>query len=255
MACGSLTGVIQRSLVAQSGLAAYEWFTPWIPCTGMDTFTAVLKNKNVSGPFRSQVAAQYAAVRTDAPGTPAAYGQSLAGAGESCVASGNIAATTGPQLYVRFGVKYDLSTGTTAASADVELQVSYDSCGQIVGAVTEQLAATSATKIFLAVTPWVPALHAFQMKAAMVVSSLSGNFKWRMTYRTAETSKEVPGAWVDDWDPTNNPERGGGEVNTGEIAPTTTGKMWIQFGIEYYLAAGFSFPGQASVTATVAVRK
>ena len=38
-------------------------------------------------------------------------------------------------MWVRFGVAYDLSTGATAAKADVELQVSYNACGKIAGAV------------------------------------------------------------------------------------------------------------------------
>ena len=45
-----------------------------------------------------------------------------------------------------------------------------------------------------------------------------------------------------------------GELNTGELAPVTTGKMWVQFGILIYLSAGYTTPGQASVQASVAVR-
>jgi hypothetical protein len=44
---------------------------------------------------------------------------------------------------VRFGVKYDVHTGSNGATADVELQVSYDVCGQIAGVWSGQLAATS----------------------------------------------------------------------------------------------------------------
>jgi hypothetical protein len=255
MACGALTQVTTRNLEAAPGAAAYAWFTGWILCTGLDKFTATLKNLTVDGSFRSQVVAQYAAVRADAPDTPVVYGSAQAGAGARVVDSGDIKATTSTKYLVRFGVKYDVSNGTNAAGAEVELQVAYDMCGQAVGTFAEQLMATSDTKVFYAVTGWLPSLHAAKMKAAILVNGLGGNFKWRMTYRTAEVYPASADAWQADWDPTNNPERGAGELNTGELAPVTTGKMWVQFGILIYLSAGYTTPGQASVQASVAVRK
>lgn len=47
--------------------------------------------------------------------------------------------------------------------------------------------------------------------------------------------------------------RSAGEVNTGELAPTTAGKMWIQPGILYNLSGATA--GQASFSVSVAVRK
>lgn len=199
--------------------------------------------------------AQYAQVRSDAPDTPTAYGTALSGAGQLVVESGNIQSTTSTKFLVRFGVKYDVSSGTNGASAEVELQVAYDMCGQAVGTYDEQLMVTSDTKVFYALTGWIPSLHAAKMKAAVVVNGLGGNFKWRMTYRTADVYPSQPNAWQADWDSTGNPERGATEINTGELAPTTTGKMWVQFGIMVYLSTGYTTPGQATVQASVAVRK
>lgn len=255
MACGSLTSVIQKALDAQANLDGLAWFTGWIPCTGLDRFTAILRNRGVNGFFRSQIVAQFAAVRTDEPDAPIAYGSTQDGAGERCIESGDISSTASTKFYVRFGVKYTVSQGTAPARADVELQVAYDMCGQVVGAFDEQLVATSDTKVFVALTPWLPSLHAAKMKAAVVVNSLSGNFKWRLTYRTATASVQAAHAWEANWDPTNNVERGATEINTGQLTPSTSGKMWVQFGIMIYLSSGYTGPGQASVQASVAVRK
>lgn len=257
MTCGSLTPAVQRSLNALPDRAAYEWFTEWMPCTGVDKFLALLVNRNVQGNFRSQVAAQWAAVRTDESGlSVTTYGSAASGAGQATINSGDISSTSDEKFFVRFGVKYDLSTGSTAASAEVQLQVAYDSCGRVVGASSEQLQATSSTNSFKALTPWLPAMHAAKVKAAMVVNSLTGDFQWRMTYRTAEHFKEVPSAWTVDWNPGAgglNPFRTATEVNTTELAPTLTDKMWVQYGIQFNLSS--TNQGQATVNAAVAVRK
>jgi hypothetical protein len=253
--CGALTPPTTKSLIAAPGSPAFAWFTGWIPSTGLAGFDALLNLLNVQGNFRAQVVAQYAQVRTDAPDAPTVYGTAQGGAGARVVQSGDIKTTTGTKLFVRFGVKYDVSSGTNAASADVELQIAYDICGQVVGSFADQLVATSETKIFIALTPFVPSIQAAKMKAAVIVNGLGGNFKWRMTYRTAEFFPASPDAWQADWDSPNNPERGATEVNTGELSPTTTGKMWVQFGIMIYLSTGYTTPGQATVQATVMVRK
>lgn len=256
MSCGSLTPPVQQSLTAQPNTAAFAWFKGWAPCTGLASFRAVLKVKAVTGNFRAQVVAQFAAVRPDEPDTTAvSYGSAQSGAGEICVDAGDVLSTAATKFFVRYGVKYDLSTGSTPATADVELQVSEDTCGQVLGALTEQLVATSDTKLFLAISGWVPAIQAKKIKATVLVTSLGGNFKWRLTYRTAQTSKESPSAWDANWDLTNNPERDAGEFDTGELTPSTDGKMWVQVGIMYYLSANYTGPGQASVTTAVAVRK
>ena len=96
---------------------------------------------------------------------------------------------------------------------------------------------------------WVPASLAKKIKAAVVVNSLSGNFQWCLTYRTATTSKDVPDAWTADWDTL----RTATEVNTGELSPTLTGKMWVQIGIQYNLSG--STPGQAFVQIVLTAHK
>lgn len=250
MSCSTLTPAVQRSLGAQPTVAQFAWLSDWMPCTGLKSVLAVLKNKAVSGSFRAQVVLQWAPVRTDNPsGALTSVGNALSDGGEVCVVSGDLSTTSAANYYVRFGVKYDVHTGSNGATADVELQVSYDVCGQIAGVWSGQLAATSSTNLIQAVGPWVPVLSASKLKFIAAVTSLTGDFRWRPTYRTAATAKEAAGAWVTDWDIF----RTSGEVNTGELTPSTSGTMWIQPGILYNLSG--AAVGQASVAVSVAVRK
>lgn len=191
MSCSMLTPAVQRSLSAQPTTAQTEWFFDWMPCTGLKSVSAVLKSRAVNGNFRAQVVLQWAEVRADKPlDSLTTVGSTLSDAGEVCVTSGDLSTIAGTKYYVRFGVKYDVHTGSNGATADVELQVAYDICGQITGVWSGQLVATTSTNLFQAVGPWVPALSAFRVKAIAAVTSLSGDFQWRLAYRTATTSKE-----------------------------------------------------------------
>lgn len=252
MSCGSVLPASQVSLSAMSGLTAYHWTTAWAPCTGLSSFDATLKAKAVSGSFRCQVVVQYAAVRADDPDAPSSVGSALTGAGESLTSSGDISGTTSTKMWRRYGIKYDLTAGS-AATADVELQVAENSCGQVLATWSGVLVASSTTRAYQEIGMWVPAILAQKIKAAIVVNSLSGNFQWRLTYRTATTSKESPSAWTSDWDTTNNPDRTAGEVNTGELSPSLSGKMWVQIGIQYNLSGATA--GQAFFSVLLTAHK
>jgi hypothetical protein len=214
----------------------------------LSSFDAVVKAKAVSGSFRCQVVVQYAAVRTDEPDSPSSVGSALTGAGEALVSSGDISGTTANKMWRRYGIKYDLTSGS-AATADVELQVVENTCGEVLTSWSGVLVASTSTRAFQEVGMWVPASLAKKIKAAVVVNSLSGNFQWCLTYRTATTSKDVPDAWTADWDTL----RTATEVNTGELSPTLTGKMWVQIGIQYNLSG--STPGQAFVQIVLTAHK
>ena len=152
-------------------------------------------------------------------------------------------------FYVRFGVGYDLSEGSTLARADVELLVSFNACGKIAGAINQQLVAMSTTVSYMAVTPFLPTIVAAKVRAAIAAASLTGDFQWRLAYRTAATNVQNPNAWSTTFDTYHT----AGELNTGDLTPTISGKMWIQFGIQYNLSS--STPGQASISGAVAVVK
>ena len=111
--------------------------------------------------------------------------------------------------------------------------------------------AVSTTSQFIPITVWMPALAVAKFVGTIVVSSLTGAFRMVLTYRTAQASPDQAGAW----DPTGlgTPLTADGETNSGELTPTTTGKMWIQVGIKYELVSG-STPAQADVAVLVGVR-
>lgn len=248
MSCGNLTSPVQRSLTALDGVVQYAWMTDWMLLPGMDTITAVLKAKAVSGNFRSQLAMQLAAVRTDNPNSPSTLASAHNNAGEWPEQAVDVATGTTGYMWVRFGVAYDLHTGTTAAKADVELQVSFNACGGVVGAINQQLVAATATDSFVAITAFLATISAAKIRAALSATSLTGDFRWRLAYRTAATNVQNADAWTSlgSW-------QTAGEVNTTDLTPTLTGKMWVQFGIQFALSG--ATPGQASISGAIAALK
>lgn len=249
MSCGSVTPSDFRTLIAVSGVVGYEWFTDWMLCVGIDTITTVLKNKAVSGNFRSQLAVQFAPVRVDNPDAPGVFGSPQTGAGERCDDGIDVGTPGAAKMFMRIGVAYDLSTGSTPARADVGFQASFNACGRIVGTLNQQLVATSVTNSFIATGPFIPAISAVKLRYAGVGSSLTGDFQWRPTYRTAATSPDSPGAWATSFGSWVT----SGDSNSGDLTPTLTGVMWVQPGVQFNLSN--ATPGQATVFALVAAKK
>ena len=81
-------------------------------------------------------------------------------------------------------------------------------------------------------------------------TSLTGNFQWRLVYRTAATSKESPGAWAVVTDA--NAPYGSGYVNTGDLSLSLAGKMWVQLGFQYLSTSG---DAQASLALALGTRR
>ena len=172
------------------------------------------------------------------------------GAGETCTGVIDISSSTGGNFFVRFGLAYNLSSGSTPGQADVSVELSDDSCGAIVGSAATTLQATSTADGFIAVTRWIPALQAEKLKYAVVCNSLTGLIQYRPCYRTATTSPQDPSAWsttMDSWRTT-------GEICTGELSPTVSTEMWVQGGLQTALSSGSSL-GQAFFAVVVAARK
>jgi hypothetical protein len=247
--CANTSAPAQRSLTAIDGVVQHEWLTGWMLLPGMSVIDAVLKNKGVVGNFQSQLVMQLAAVRTDNPNGPTLLATARSGGGEWAELGVDIATGNSGYMYVRFGVAYGLSTGQTPARADVELQISYNACGKIAGAINQQLFASTTTDGYVAITPFVPSISAPKVRAAVSVTSLTGDFRWRMAYRTAATNTQNADAWTT----TFGAWQTAGEVNTTDLTPNLAGKMWVQIGIQFALSGGT--PGQASISASVAIVK
>lgn len=253
MPCGKSTGAKQRQIVAYSTTVAYEWFTDWMPCVGMDSMRAVMKIKASSNAyFQGQICIQVASVRTDEPDQPILKDSQRTGNGEWCTGNLDISADTDDKMFIRFGVAYNYQSAQSQSSSTVELEVTYQQCGEIVAAATHQLTTMTTDAQYIAITGWLPAHFVDKVKAAVVCNGLTGNFRWRLAYRTAGTSKDSPNAWGNVTD-ANAPYQSG-ETNTNDLAITNTGIMWVQIGIAYFLSTGSTL-GQATVAAAIGVRR
>jgi hypothetical protein len=257
MACGGMPKRVQKRLNAYSATAAQEWFTEWLPAIGLDDVMIVFRARQAtSAYFEGQLIMQTASVRTDQPNaiSNVGSGQTSNGTGNSFTYNTgvlDISASTAPVMWVRFGVAYKYSTAQAQASADVDVEVSYKQCGDMAGAATHQLSTTTVDDQFVAITPFLPGILVDGVKAALIINSLTGNFRCRLAYRLAATSKEQPGTWTAVTDA--NAPYTGGEVCTGDLAVTVGSNMWIQFGILYDLSS--TGTGQASVSAAVGTRR
>lgn len=251
MACVTTTGPIQKHLDTATTTVAVYFLTGWMPAVGLDLIKGVLRIRNVTGNFQAQPCYQLAAVRTDKPEAPVLLG-SLAGAGENCSGESDISADTIDMMYIRFGVGYALSSGSTLGGGDVTLDASMLACGRIVGTFTNTFPVmSSAGSVVYPIAGFLSALEVSAWKIGVIVSGLTGNAQWRFTSRTATTSKEAPNAWstTESYRNTDNVE-----VNTGEITMSIGSHMYVQPGIEVILSSG-STPAQVTLTVTVGVRR
>lgn len=255
MACGGTTGSIQKRLNALSTTQAIEWFTGWISCVGLDDAMPVLMARAAtSNYFEAQLVIQVAKVRTDAPEMPVLKGTAQTPtAGKFDYNPGVLDLTndTVGAMFIRFGVAYKFVDGQSQAAADVELEVAYTRCGELAGSGTWQLSTTTTAEQYQVVTGMLPGILVDKVKLAAICASLTGNFEWRLAYRTAATQKSAPGAWSNVTDA--NAPYGSGEVNTGDLAVTVGSNMWVQFAIVYKLSSAGS--GQAGLTAALGVRR
>ena len=250
MACVTDLRLVSHTLETLTTSKAIRVYMEWMPCVGMDIVKGIIRIRNVTGNFQAQPFYQLCDVRTDKPDAPIYLG-ALSGAGESCSGESNISADTAGKMFIRFGVAYALSSGSTLGSGDVSLQITTVSCGNVQGAVTQTYFAYGTGSTVLPVTGFIPALGVAKWKIGVIVSGLTGNCQWRFVWRPATTSTEVPGAWTttESYRNTNNVE-----LNTGEISTSLTSEMYVQGGIEVSLSSGTT-PAQVTLTTLVGFRR
>ncbi len=254
MASGMLTPEVWKHLVSTSDdYELFEPFTEWVPAMGLDDVKVVWKQKaqeiKTSGDFEVRPAIQTASVRTTEPDDWSTLGTAVAGNDETCDEF-DIATTTVDKFFVRFGVAYKLSTNAVQGEADVSLQVSYNSCGRIVGGKTETFSTNTVSDQMRPVTGWIPAVGVAKVKAAIIVQCGSATFRGRLTYRTADTSSENPNGWTDIDSPHSDGEHNTNEIN---IASALIDKMWVQFGIRYDLSSSGTWT-TGTISTAVSVR-
>lgn len=232
----------------------YEPLTEWMNAFGMNTFRAAVLSqldKNLTS-FEYKMAYQTAATRTDEPDAFSPLGDSpTIGAASLCTEK--VLSYTG-KAWFRIAIAYRTRSTSLSGMSRVRASLSWIQCGSIAGAHEFTATTTSSTSTMPGaanepVTEWMPAWYADRVQFAIIPTDVQGNITLMPTYQTAETSPEV----ADDWQFLPAATASPSERNTGELSPTLTGKMWVRFGLGYYLTSGASL-GQAVVNVATAVR-
>lgn len=233
---------VEHHLVATSGTTQYAWFTDWMSADGVDNIRAVLKCKNGDANFGWQLAIQYAAVRPDAPGSPATLGSPQAGSNEyqtGDISVSGSGATTDNRLF-RLGIAYSSPQGGVQ-QGDVSLEASWKELGTDLGTRSVALSALDTGTKYAVLTPWIPATFMSKIKAAFSLNSITGgtsNLRYQLAYQLAGPSVQQPGAWTNA-EPNGfvTPSGSYNERNTGEITVSTS-EMWFRLGVAYGLSSG-----------------
>jgi len=234
----------EQHLVTTSTTVEYAWFTDWLPTEGVDYIRAVLKCVNATGnSFQWQLAVQYAAVRNDAPGSPATLQQAQTGSGEYQTGDVNVATSMAANRMFRLGVAYT----TTAANqpvqqGDVSLEAAWMQLGTDLGTRSVAISALDTGTKYAVLTPWIPAIYMTKIKAAFSMNSITGatsNLRYQLAYQTAGATVQQPNAWVNaevntGW---TTPSLTYNERNTGEVALSTS-DMWFRLGVAYSMTSG-----------------
>lgn len=253
MSCSKLTKEVSKTLTNSSVTLTEEYFTDWMPAIGVDSLWVTQKVTNMSVvALNYQPIIQTARVRTNKPGNSSSFDSSRTTAVESCTGPEDVHTTTEGQMYFRLGVQYKASAAGLA-KADLAYQAVYTQCGKVADSWSGHLEASSTDERFQAISAWMPSSEAEKVMVALIISSLTGNIQFMLTWRTATTSTEAPGAWITSpnaeaaWHTANE------ETTTAQIATSITTDMWVQFGLRYKLSSG-TF-GQADVATATCVRR
>lgn len=236
---------------------AYHWFTPFYPTIGLDAAQVWWLCRSVPGTNpTSEPVYQVATFRQDNPSTVSAFALTgsgvLTGPGEKSTALESIASALSTAFWVRFGLKHKASAAGLA-QGDFGMQASFTANGEVLGTTTHDLFTAATQAAYVPITGLVPAAWFTKLEVAWLVEALTGNFKWRLAYRTAPTSTATAGAWAAITGQTYANTTG--EGCTAELAQTLpTTDFWVQFGIDYALSGG-STPGGARITTIAGIRR
>jgi hypothetical protein len=210
MSCGNAVAPRTERIVAQSTNPVVLPFTAWILAVGLDEIKAALLLRALQ------------------------------------VASGSMEA----ELAIQTAEVRTDDPDNWATVADATLALAHAACGSLVGAWSGQLATTVTSDSFIALTPPVPALLADKIKAALIVQSVTGNFRCRIVVRCFVLTPEAAGAWTNT---SNTDVTGADERNTGELTLTNGTNMYVQVGLAYSSStAAFA---QADVSVSVGARR
>ncbi len=194
MSCGGSTSQTFKRLNATTPIFAYEWYTGWMSCVGLDTIMATVVGRACSSDdIECQVAQQVAKVRTDDPDPPTLLGSVLSptsGVLDSNSTVLDISGATEPAAFVRWGLAYRYASGQSQSSGDLGLDVAYLRCGELVGAGSWQLDSSTTAMRYIPITDWLVRLLVDEVKLISLLTNLTGPLQYRLVYRTVATDGE-----------------------------------------------------------------
>jgi hypothetical protein len=255
MSCGQLTPEVTKRLVAYSTTEAIEWYTDWMFCCGIDTVRRMLANRNVTATastFQTRFYVQVAKARTDNPETPVTYGSYVTGNSEVS-ASHTVSTDTSAGFFVRFGVGYSLTTGSSPVGGDVTFQVAFDACGDVVGQATFEVQNANTGDVNVPVSGWIPGIQVDKVNIAIIATGLSGVPQWRWIYQTAPTVTAVADAWAAGGAGTYSTTAGDWNSTDTTLAIGAT-KFWFRLGLGFASQTGGTL-SQATFTVLAAIRR
>jgi hypothetical protein len=256
MSCGQLTPEVTRRLVAYSTTEAIEWYTDWMFCCGIDTVRRMLANRNVTATastFQTRFYVQVAKARTDNPETPVTWASTYVTGNAEASANQSVSTQASAGFFIRFGVGYSLTTGSTPVGGDVTLQVAFDACGDVVGQATFEVQNANTGDVNVPVSGWFPGIQVDLVNVAIVATGLSGVPQWRWIYQTAPTVTSVVDAWAAGGAGTYLTAAGDSNSTDTTLAVGAT-KFWCRLGLGFASQTGGTL-SQATFTVLVAIRR
>jgi hypothetical protein len=266
MTCAKSQGPVEIGVLAKDFYVtspqtyAFEPITEWMCAYGFDQMNASVGSRldktNMS--FEYVVGYQTAATRPDVPDAFAKVGSASASTGANPRSDRAVARTdydVAGKQWIRLAVGYRNQATTALGASRLSTALAWRACGSIVGveafkARTSNSTATLPSAAVTAVTDWMPAWYADLCQFAIIPTGVTGNLTLKPAYQTATTSPESADAWA--YLP--QASASASERNTGEMQPALAGKMWVRFGLAYYLTSGSAL-AQADVNVTVAARR
>lgn len=197
MACMYSIGPFSRRVVATSTTEIFIPLTDWYPALGVDTVRFGFRLLAESGGLQGRPAYQTATAVIDEAGSG---GRSVA-SGLGTPQSGPLeplefALSLGTVQWVRFGVMVSLGQQGAPGQGDVMLQTTLPACGKSLGRFERQVHIGGNTApAVVPVTDFVPALSLSRVRAALVVTGVSGPLETRLMIQTADVSTTTPNAW------------------------------------------------------------
>lgn len=260
MACVRSLKQLSLTLTTDVTAVQYVFSDEWFLVEPGTVFDFALLLREVGGNFTAKPALQFAAVRPDNPGSPAAIVDGSYTGATDYTSFRETGAVTSGQMWCRVGIAYKLSAGSTLASPQVTLSAFVYGCveGAGTGEINVQPGMVSGTDLnYVAVTGWFPGVGLTGVMAGIVVTENDSAYSEnQLVVRTAIDPRK-PNNWQTAEAAYNNPSTTNSERNTGLLtipsACNLTDNTLAQVGMAWRKKVGAAGNPRAVIGVNVAV--